>query len=206
MAQIARRGDDSILTWLEQVIPVCEQPLLNPPSIQIAPPKKRKRSSAVTNRHALASPPPSISAVSRISTRTPTRRKRRAAAEDGDDDAPVDLENSPRQRGDYPAWSILAPPRLFSTPQAAWESSSVQSATSSGVSTRSGQHSPSKELARLALGPGALVTQPLALTEALPPMLFNMLKVMESIQEGSVGIFPERIKVSTVVATFVVPF
>ncbi|KAL5866587.1 hypothetical protein ACKVWC_010480 [Pyricularia oryzae] len=194
MAQIARRGDDSILTWLEQVIPVCEQPLLNPPSIQIAPPKKRKRSSAVTNRHALASPPPSISAVSRISTRTPTRRKRRAAAEDGDDDAPVDLENSPRQRGDYPAWSILAPPRLFSTPQAAWESSSVQSATSSGVSTRSGQHSPSKELARLALGPGALVTQPLALTEALPPMLFNMLKVMESIQEGSVGIFPERIK------------
>lgn len=40
---------------------------------------------------------------------------------------------------------------------------------------------PNKELVRLALGPGALMTNPLALTESLPPMLFNMLKIMENI-------------------------
>ncbi|KAI7910894.1 hypothetical protein M0657_011193 [Pyricularia oryzae] len=184
MDQLAQRCSDKIFTWLEQVVP----PSPGPPSTSTQF-KKRKRSKLPTT-DLYASPPSSTSTASAacsMDTRTPTKRKRRATATEND------LEATPR-RGDYQTSSILAAPRLFTTPQQTWELSSVHSSTTSGASSKSGQFSPSKELARLALGPGALVTKTLALTELLPPKLFDTLKTITSIQEGSVGIFPERLK------------
>ncbi|KAI6357814.1 hypothetical protein MCOR25_007567 [Pyricularia grisea] len=198
MAQLSQRCNVSILNWLEQVVPPCPHlPSLNSPSVSISPTNKRKRArSAAIASPPLSTtyPPLSTSATYNVNTRTPTGKKRRKTATE-DQDATFDQEATPRQRGEHPPSAILAPPRLCFTPQPqVWEpTGSVQSATSSGVSTRSGQTSPTKELARLALGPGALVTYPLSRTQSLPPKLLAMLEIMEDIESG-VGIFPERLK------------